>query len=86
MEQDIYIEPKLLKGEPLSSVSFVKELNCWALQSLSPDTRCIDEYEKIEQEHALEMYPELKELFELQPDRNVFFIKGKNSGKWIDFV
>ena len=86
MRPDIFMEPGLSAGGDLCTAGFIKELNCWVLQSASPESRNLDEYEKIEQETALKMYPELNELLKLELERNTFFRKGRNSGKWYDFV
>ena len=86
MNQDVYVEPNLLEGEKLSIVSFIKEQNIWVLQSALPNSKNIEEYKKINRESALKMYPELKELLELELERNTCFRKGRNSGKWYDFI
>lgn len=86
MNQIVYVEPKLLKGEALQVASFIKELDeSWVLQSASPETGNIDVYEKMDVDQVLQMFPEVRELFELQPKRTVINRKGK-SGKWYDFV
>ncbi len=85
MSKDVYIEPGLLKGDILHGAYFMKELDCWALQGASPKTNNIDDYEKMTQKEVLQMYPELKDLFDLKLEKNCFFRKGKNSGKWYDF-
>lgn len=83
----VYIEPGLLKDGTLRVVRFLKELEeSWVLQGDSPRTNNIDEYEKVDKENALQMYPELKELFDLNPEKNISFRKGINSGRWYDFL
>ncbi len=87
MNQIVYVEPKLLKGEALQNACFVKELeDRWVLQSALPETGNIDVYEKMDRKQILQLFPELEELFELELDRNVVFRKGRNSGKWYDFT
>lgn len=87
MTKTVYVEPKLLQGEALCVACFVKELeDSWVLQSASPASGNVDEYEKMDAEQVLQRFPEIGELFDLSPERNVIFRKGRNSGKWYDFV
>lgn len=86
MNINVYVEPSLLKGEALRTVCFIKELeDGWVLQSASPKTNNIDEYVKMSEKDILQMFPELNELFDLIPEKNISFRKGVNSGKWYDF-
>lgn len=87
MNELVYIDPDLLKGEALRIVRFIKELeNSWILQGALPKTNNIDKYEKITKENALQLYPELSELFDLDIERTCSFRKGMTSGKWYDFL
>ncbi len=86
MAKMVYVDPKLIAGENLRYAVFVKELDeRWVLQSAAPETRNVDEYENVTEEQVLQMFPELGELFELELDKNVTFMKTK-SGRWVDFV
>ncbi len=83
----LYIEPCLLEGKELRAVHFVRELGgAWILSGGQSQMINFDECIQIAREEALIKYPELEELLDLNPDRNVFFLKGAKSGKWIDFV
>lgn len=87
MNKYVYVEPSLLDGELLGTASFIKELEeSWVLQSSSPKTKNIDNYERMDRKEVLKRYPELKELFDLELEKNVSFRKGVNSGKWYDFL
>lgn len=47
MNKDVCIEPSLLKGKELRVAHFIKGVeSCWVLQSASPKTNNIDDYEK----------------------------------------
>lgn len=86
MNKMVYVDPKLIAGETLRYAVFVKELDArWVLQSAAPETGNVDEYENVAEEQVLQMFPELGELFELELDKNVMFMKAK-SGRWVDFV
>lgn len=86
MTKMVYVDPKLMVGETLRYAVFVKELDGrWVLQSAAPETGNVDEYEDVAEEQVLQMFPELGELFELDLDKNVMFMKSK-SGRWVDFV
>lgn len=86
MSDLVYVDPALNDGEPLVRAVFAAEFeSSWVIQSAAPKTGNIDEYERLDKEKVLLMYPELKELFDLQLQKTIIFIKGKNSGKWYDF-
>lgn len=86
MDHFVYVDPSLKKGSLLRKAVFVKELNrSWVLQSENPKTGNIDEYEQLEKDAVLTMYPELAELFSMELDSTVSFLKGVQSGKWYDF-
>ena len=86
MNHLVYVDPALLNQSPLKRATFVKELNeSWVIQSEASTTGNVDEYEQLAEEKALERFPELKELFVLELDANISFIRGKNSEKWFDF-
>ena len=86
MNNMIYVDPALLKGGVLRSAYFVKEFDeSWVIQSEAPGIKNIDLYEKLPENQVLQMYPELEELFALEPGTTVTFRKGVSSGKWYDF-
>ena len=87
MNKAVYVDPALLKGGSLRSAHFVIEIEkSWVIKSDVPETNNIDYYEQLSMEKVLEMYPELENLFNSEPERNVSFRKGTSSGKWYDFV
>lgn len=83
----VYVDPALMEGKLLRRAIFVKEIGSWVIQSEVPKPGNIDEYEQYSKEKILARYPELSELFEMEKemDHTITFIKGINSGKWIDF-
>ncbi len=82
----VYVDPALTDGEPLCRAIFATEFkNSWVIQSAAPKTGNVDEYERLGKEKVLQMFPELKELFDLPLGETIIFMKGKNSGKWYDF-
>ena len=87
MDNLVYIDPALMEGAILRIAIFVKEIESWVLQSEAPETSYIDTYGQILRQKALEMYPELGELFEIETriDHTISFVKDITSGKWIDF-
>ena len=86
MNKMVYVDPALLNGKLLRFAFFVREFNdSWILQSDSPETKNVDNYETISLEKALQMYPDLDALFSLDLKHNAVFKKGITSGKWYDF-
>ena len=87
MDNFVYSDPALKEGHLLRKAIFVKGMESWVIQSDVPKTGNIDEYEQLLKENVLKIYPELKELFELEIkiDHTICFVKGVNSGKWFDF-
>lgn len=85
-KRNVYADPQLLKGKPLSMVYYIKEMNPhWVIISEAPQSKNIDTYDIIPEDIALKNFPELNQLFKLCIQENTMFRKGSESGKWYDF-
>ena len=83
----VKLEPSLMAGEKLGQVYYMPDWDVkWYLLSQEPKIRNVDEFTVLTADEAVERFPEIEELLALKLDWQVMFRKGKNSGRWIDFV
>lgn len=85
LNQPVLVSKSLLEGGGLFQAYYFQNVEIpWRLTCQGDDGNT--EFATVTMEKALSLFPEIGELINLKMERSVMFQKGKNSGKWYDFI